>query len=803
MIQKRLFFFYSFFLIFVTGYSQDIKGIVRDSANSEPLAFVSIAIQGEPNLSTMTDIDGNFSISAGSYPCIINLSYLGYKKKSLLLENPLDKKLNISLSKNALTLKEFEVKAGENPAHRIIRETWERRDLHNPDKLPEYTCLTYNKLVLTGKKDSSFVPKGDSELSEVQSADSLFELQDLFMIESSNKRYQRKGKIKEEVLGSRVSGLEDASIFMLALKFQPFSFYEPLIPLSGINYVNPISRNSENIYFFSLEDTLFHNQDTTYIISFHPRKGKTFNALEGTLFIDAPDYAISHVIADPILENAPTSMNIRQQYLKLPNGTWFPEQIITSLTFNNVDLPGYKMVGESKTYVSKVNLSPQLSNKMFDEVELEVLDSKAKKDTLFWKEVRIEDLTEIEKNTYRVIDSLFKAENIEPKLKAFEYLTKGYIPIKWFNLDINKIIRYNEYEGFRLGAGGLTNDRLSKVFAVGGHVAYGFKDRAIKYGALAQVYLHQKSELMLELSWKKDVHESGGSQFRNFRNPKRAEVFRELNINRMDWEENTSISLGFRSFKYLHTTVFTNQVHVSPLYNYSYRDLPAATRFSWLESGIAFRYSYRQSFYRNGNLKLPMETPNPVFWFQIMNGNDLSHDGQNNFTRFDLTVEHDFSWKRIGQTHIQANVGYIDGRVPYSRLYNIKSNYRKASNFPVIATNTFGTYSMNEYASDQYASLFLQQKIGPLFKIGSFKPDFSLFHNAMLGTLTSENLADQQIINVAAPSMGLYEAGLAIDNIIRLVGGGYGAGALYRYGPTTNSDWKKNIFLKFSVSLLF
>lgn len=783
--------------------AQEIRGIVKDSANSAPLAFVSISVKGNPTLSTMTDIDGQFILQGATFPCSIDLSYVGYAKASLSFTNPPKGKITIKLSASEFKLNEVNIIAGENPAHRIIRETWLRRDQNNHEKLPEYSCSTYNKLVLTGKKDSSFTAKTEQDQQDLHEADSLFALQHLFMIESSNKRYQRNGKVKEEVLGSRVSGLEQASIFMLALKFQPFSFYEPLINLSGIDYINPISRNSESIYFFSLEDTLFNGRDTTYLIHFHPRKGKTFKALEGVIYIDAPDYAISHVIADPIQEDAPTSMNIRQQYKKQANGLWFPEQIITSLVFNGVNMPGYKLVGESRTYVSNVDLNPNLPRSKFDEVELDVLDSKAKKDTMFWRDIRIEDLTDIEKNTYLVMDSLFKAENVERKLKAFEYLSQGFVPIRWFNLDITKIARYNTYEGFRLGAGGLTNDRLSKRFAFGGFLAYGFKDEALKYGAETQVYLHPKSELTLRLAWSNDVHESGGAQIRNFRKPQRAEVFRELNVGRMDMEEKTSASLGFRWLRYMHTTVFADQVHVSPRYDYSYKDLPQNTRFSWLETGASFVYSYKQSFYRNGNIKLPMSTPNPVFYLQIMHANDISHGGANTYSRVDFVAEHSITFRRIGKSLFQFNAGYIDGQIPYSRLFNIRSNYRKGSNFPVISTNTFGTYDMNAFVSDQYASFFFQHQIGPLFKIKTFKPDFSIFHNAMIGQLSDGNRVSQQLIDAVAPSKGLFEAGLAIDNLIKLSGGGYGVGALYRYGATTNKDWKKNIFVKFSVSLLF
>lgn len=784
-------------------HAQDLKGVVKDSASAQPLAFVSVLASGQTSISAMSDIDGQFKLSNLQFPCDLQFSYVGYRPLKMHFESAPDSKIIIHLVHSLLELKAFEVQAGENPAHRIIKETWKRRDRHDPEKLPNYSCGIYNKMVITGKPDSTFKAKTIEDLEEKQSLDSVFDVQHLFMIESNNKRHRKGAKVKEEVLGSKVSGLKEASFLTLALKFQPFTFYDPLVELAGQSYVNPISRNSEALYFFSLEDTLFSGADTTYVISFHPRKGKVFKSLDGVIYVSAPDYAISHVIADPIEDASPRKMSIRQQYKRLADGTWFPEQIITALEFTNVKLPGYRAVAESRAYIKDVDLTTKLPNSFFDEVEFEVNKDASNRDTLYWENVRIEDLTESEIATYLFVDSLFKAENIERKISGMEALVKGYLKIRWFNLDLNRILRINEHEGWRLGAGGITNEELSKYFAIGGFGAYGFRDRVTKYGGEFQLFIHQKSETTLRLAWHSDVAESGFIVLKNDRRYLRNETFRNYLVERMDKEERASVSLGFRSFKYLHTTFFTDQVHLTPQYAFSYANLNSTARFSWLESGVSMVYSLRQSFYRNGNMKLPLLTPNPVFRIQYTRGADLNGNGTRNFERIDLRAEHRITFRRIGKSYIQMNAGYIDGNLPYAKLFNARGNLRASADLNVSSDNAFETVLMNEFVSDKYASLFFNHDLGPFFRIKKFSPSFVLIQNSMIGSLSAINASNQSGVNIRSPRVGVHEAGLLIKNLLTLSTGGYGIGAYYRYGATANPDWKKNIQVKLNVGILF
>ncbi len=780
-----------------------IKGVVTDSLTRKPLAFVSISVPGQPLSAAMTDIDGKFSLQVSSLPAILNFSYVGYKAHRVSVAEPIPSNLVIRLPVSATQLITVEIKAGENPADRIVRTAWERRKKHDPEALNSYKCSTYNKMVITGRKDTAWKSDDRKEMDRGKKMDSLFSAQNLFMIESSNKRMFREGKLKELVIGSKISGITEASIFMLALKYQPFTFYPPLIDVSGKNFVNPISRNSDDLYFFSLEDTLYSGADSIFVISFKPRKNKVFEALQGVMYISAPDYALQNVIAEPARSDETTRIKIQQKYARLPDGTWFPVQLNTDLEFLNVKLPGNRMVGESRTYIDSVEINPVIRNSEFDQVALDVQEGSGKRSEQFWREVRIQDLTKAEQRTYRVLDSISRVTHMESRLKALESLIRGSIPIGWFDLNLRKVLAYNAHEGFRLGAGGLTNDKFAKEFALGGYFAYGFKDQVTKYGLESRIYLSRKKEVTCAASYSSDVHEAGGSAFINDRNQKSLEQARNIFLTRMDAEENTQLSLAFRWLKFLHSTAFFRVSHLTPLYDFSFDERPSTSRFTWAELGMNLRIAWNEQFYRSGTLLFPLKLTAPVFNLQYTCGQDLAFGGAYTFNRLDFRVEKKFTWRRAGETGVQFVAGMINGKLPYGKLFNGRGNYKDKEILKLAGMNSFEVMGMNEFVSDQYAAAFLQHDFGPLFRIKKFAPNFMLVQNSLFGSITSTNAGLQSNVDIKSPYKGYHEAGIQINNILTQSTAGYGIAGFYRYGAYSSSNWKDNVAIKLSLTLMF
>jgi len=225
----------------------------------------------------------------------------------------------------------------------------------------------------------------------------------------------------------------------------------------------------------------------------------------------------------------------------------------------NLDIEKYIKEGIEKGYLKNV------SEEFIDNYGFERLKE-------FWNKHRGDTLSQKEKNTYHVIDSLGKAENFDKMVGGLEALLTGQIRWGPINLDLNRFIGYNEYEGFRLGAGLHTNKRVSKWFSIGGYGAYGFRDKDAKYGGDIDFLIHPRNDVSLNFSYQKDVAEPGVTQFYDFKIPLLSSAGNRLfYLSRMNKIEKVEARVKFRTFRYLKIYVFGNQETVEVTNDYYFK----------------------------------------------------------------------------------------------------------------------------------------------------------------------------------------------------------------------------------------
>ena len=287
-----------------------VEGKIINGRTKEPLAFVNIIFNGNPQAGTVTDIKGRFTYTSGVEIETLTCSYVGYEKKIIHLDSITSRSsLVISLKESVYTFKEVVVKAGENPANRIIRNVIENKKINNPEKISSFKYISYNKVIY------DFDYSDTTVMDDVQGMmDSVFKGGHVMVMESvTERKFIQPDNSEEVILGVKVSGFKSASFAPLATDLQPFSFYNESIPIFDINYLNPISNGSLSKYEFAIEDTLFYGTDTTFILSYKPQPGKNFDALTGLLYINTNTYAIQNVIAGPF-EKGFIDLKIQQRY---------------------------------------------------------------------------------------------------------------------------------------------------------------------------------------------------------------------------------------------------------------------------------------------------------------------------------------------------------------------------------------------------------------------------------------------------------------------------------------------------------
>lgn len=784
-----------------------IKGKVVDSQTKEALAFVNIVINNQ-NVGTTTGIDGNFSISTDEPINSLQLSYVGYQPLNLDVTGK--NYIEIELKKTSYELMEFNVLPGENPAHRIVKKLVENRKKHNPEKSLNFKYESYSKMYFTAQIDSAILNNPDTIPTldtNNQKAIKWLDEHHIFMMESvTERKYKLPDKSYEKVIASRVSGLKNPSFSVLASQFQSFSFYNSTIEVLQEAYLNPVSPNSINKYLFLIEDTTYNGVDTVFIISFRPRKGKNFDALKGLLYINTDGYALQNVIAEPV-DGKGMPIKIQQQYKKI-DGAWFPVQLNSTIIFNNVQLNNFKALGIGKTYLKNIQINPELSNKEFSYVEQEIDKDATKKDETFWNKYREDTLSIKEQSTYHYIDSVGEAENLDQKIKFYTAILTGKLKWGFVDLDINRFISYNDYEGFRLGAGLHTNERILKWMKVGGYGAYGFKDQEFKYGGDVDFLISKRNDVSFNFSAIKDVAEPGVNQFYDYKTPLLSTAGnRALYLSRMNNVDKLEARLKFRTLRYLKVYLFANQENVEVTDDYYFKKIVDANTFlrdqyyTFTEVGVEFRYAYKEKVIESFNMKIPKPSNYPVVYTKIAHGIN-AFNGEYQYTKYALRAEKRFHITNLGWPSFNVEVGLIDGKVPQHKL-NSSLGTNDIEDFLLVSTeNAFETMLPYEFFSSEYVHFHFRHNFGSLlFKTGKFEPELVLTSSVGFGSLSYQGLHEGVTFNTL--EKGYFESGMVINKVLKLNFTTFGVGAFYRYGPYKLSKSSDNLTIKMAIGFGF
>lgn len=814
IIKEKFSFLVFIILVFLVGplllsaQNITVKGVVVDSKNNEPLAFVNILSGG--GWGATTDIDGKFIIKTDGHNCCLKLTYVGYEPLNYKIDYTKERQ-HIVLNSKIFDLEEVKIFPGENPAHRIINNVIANRDLNNPSKLNAFTYTSYDKMVLTVDADS--IMKKDSVLLDTNELKvrKFLEKQDMFLMETvTERKYIAPGLNQENVLATRVSGFNDPVMAFMISQIQSTSFYDEMIQVAGNDYINPISKGSTSKYFFLIEDTIWYNStDTVFIISFRPMKNTKFQGMKGFLHINSKRWAIQNVKAEPLNDTTGITIRIQQGY-EFIQEHWFPVQLNTDIIFRmasaNDGKNNYPLIGHGRSYIRDIDLSPDLQKKDFSYHEVEIEEGATKRKGEYWKEYRTDSLTERELETYRVIDSIGKADNFDKTASTFQTLLTGKIPLGFINIDIDKFIHYNDYEGLYLGMGIHTNQKLSKKFSTGGFWGYGFRDKAVKYGVDFTVTVHKPSESTIRVDAYNKVTASGNTQFFDDKfQVWRPEYFYEFFFTQMNTTIGADINYTFR-IKPLRDFSWNmgGQIQKKEPYNNYYftnSESPGnfVTTFNTTQINLGFRFAFREKIFQTTKGQVSLGSKYPIIWFNYSKGIQGFIDGEFSYDRIDLKVEYSHYFKYIGESSFSFKAGLINGQLPISNLYCGVGTY---SIFTIYAPGSFGTMRPNEFYSDRYVSLFLTHNFkNLLFSFRNYKPELMLVTNIAVGSLN--NPKNHHNIDFNTLENGYYESGIVIRKLLNLQLYDLGLGVLYRYGPYGLDTQAKNFAYKISLYYAF
>jgi len=784
-------------------------------------------------ISTISDVDGKFGFAVKDSVTTLAVSYIGYSKTDIPVDG-LKKFYNVLLLPQTDNLLEVNIK-NQNPGLAIIRKAIGNKKTNDPTrKLSSFEFKAYNKLIVTanpdsvaGRIDSIFVRRdGLQKLKKIDSSDYKFKKtirnQHLFQTEKVSE-YQFAGKtLKETVLATKMSGFKRPIYEILAFNLQSFSIYDNRYELFETKYNSPISDDSFSDYNFRLLDSTNIEGRKTYMIYFKNRKKRKAAGLEGMLYIDSKNFAIAKAVMriKGVLDINGTHEFTWIEKEKL----WFPinrgfkivkgknedkirflgETLEFDPEENTQTLPRQKFASDFTYVLSETNFFDMYYNNPIKirnpSIFIEVKDDAENKPESFWNKFRKDSLDIRSKKTYIALDSLVRKERIETRLLQGRKLLNGYVPFGPFDLALRYLLTFNNYEGFRVGIGGRTNEKFSRKYRIEGYTAYGFKDRDIKYSLSLASRIGKFSSSWVGISYTDDLREIGSTSFAIDKRAFKLYDTRPINV---------STFYGYQSWKmFIETKIIpkTESIWqldystVEPKFLYAFNENGRLyENYTMTTAQVALQWNPFSDYLQMPYGRLEVDKRFPRFAFQFTQslpgvfGNDFV------FGKLDFRTEYEKNYLNGQKTSILTQAGYAYGDVPITHLYSTNPNNLNKDallkRLTLASNNGFETMFYNEFFSNKFALLQLKHafKRIPIFK--NVKPSPVIITRGAWGNMDRR---ERHIgLNYKTLENGYYESGFELNQIYSVLG----LSAFYRYGPNQLPRFEDNIAIKLTFVL--
>lgn len=370
----------------------------------------------------------------------------------------------------------------------------------------------------------------------------------------------------------------------------------------------------------------------------------------------------------------------------------------------------------------------------------------------------------------------------------------GFYPVGFFDIDLRYLIKYNDYEGFRLGFGGTTNKKLSNTIRLGGYAAYGFKDHFYKYSIEAGVRIQKKHKAWANISYTNDIQEVASHIYLTDKFEYSIFEPRLLNIKQFYKHKTWEVNFQNNFIPSVLSEVRISNQKIENILNYGF--ISGAKLFKKY-SLTEIIFSTRISF--NTKTEAPQKTTNPIISAQISKGIKNMFGSDFNYTKLGLKVAYQIARKKDKKTSFVVEGNWANGEVPLTHLFHAYPNSPTKDEilqrFSVTGTHSFETMYFGEFFSDKLATLQVKHTLFN-FNIGRFsKPELLLVTRHAIGSLSNPQnhtgLTFKTLDNIYS------ESGIELNQLLF----GFGLSFNYRYGYYHLSDIEDNISFKFTFLL--
>tara|TARA_R110002050_G_scaffold179118_3_gene312398 strand:- start:38860 stop:41355 length:2496 start_codon:yes stop_codon:yes gene_type:complete len=794
------------FLLFVstTIFSQTkVSGIVIDESGL-PVSFANIIFKGSSE-GTISNDDGVFYMESDATYDTIVVSFIGYDSKEIVLDKKVNYQMSIVLTEGGEQLKEVVVYSGKqskknNPAIDILRKIWEMKRKNGVKHFKQYNFEKYEKVEFDlNTIDSALIKskifKGlefvfqDLDTSRITGKTYL----PIFLNETFSKVYGDNtiSQEKEEILGTKNSGFSNNQALTAFVEdlYSDYDIYNNYLKFFDKSFTSPLSKTGIDVYNYVLSDSTFIDNKWCYNIIYYPRR-KNELTFKGNFWVNDSTYAIKKInleVTKSANINWVKEIYIEQDFEVMNDSVFLLKRdyMLSDFSLNKKE-QSKGIYGKRTTVYNNYVFDEPKNEKFYKNLAGQFDSGVVERDSIFWKNNRLEELNKDEKGVYKLLDTLKTVPKFKSYYNIVSILGSGYVEIDKWNLDLGDVYStfgFNDAEGIRVRAGARTYFGQNDPWRIEAYTAYGFSDHKFKHGISGKWLLDKKSRLIISGGNRRDIEQLGLS------------LTSTTDVLGRSAASSSLFSVGSND-RLTNIDLSTINVEVEPLHNFRIKfggslrtlssALPDAFSLDYIDNssptGIA---SEIKQFDVTTTLIYTPGKRTIGYGVERRNINDTYSTLFLNYTKgIEGFLESDFDYEKLqfsytqpwqiggfGKLYSTVEIGKTFGEVPLGLLNVIPGNQTLFSIY-----GTFPNLNFYEFVTDTYASVHLEQNFNgrlfskiPLLKKWNLREIVGL--RGVWGDLSDENVFLNSPTNIPliAPNDKIYwEYSLGVGNIFKI-----------------------------------
>lgn len=699
----------------ISAQTTHISGKVYSAGANEVMPFVSIIALGT-TYGGVSDIDGKYDITVIGKVDSIRAIYVGYENTTVAVKQGVSQVINIPMKLKSADLAPVDILPGENPAITLLKLVYKHKPENDKEKLDAFQYEVYNKLEF----DLNNIDDKFQKSKVMKPVQFIFDRIDttnpsekphlpLFFSESvSDFYYLKNPKCQKEIIkGSKVSGLEDASVAQFTGDmYQNVNVYDNNILVFGKSFVSPISNNGQAYYKYYLVDSMVIDGHWCYQIQFKPRRKQEL-LFVGNVWIADTAFAVKRLemnIVDDANINYVNSFYVIQEYDNT-SGAWLMvrERVIGDFVLADKKMGFYGR--KTASYKNIVVNQPKEADFYSRTDNLVVEKGAESRNDSFWVAMRHDSLSRTEQGIYDMVDSVQSLHIYKTWESIVITMYTGYKV--WGPVEIGpwyKMISANPIEGARFRVGGRTSNSFSRWMEFSGYVAYGTKDEQFKYNFGYKTFITKKPRRLTGVNYKNDNEILGLSNNAFSSDNVLATIFRRSPFSNYTRVESYEYYYEREWFKGLDTKLSFNTRNMFPIGSGNYvrtsNGVPEnLLRITTTEIKLGVRFAYNDKYVETVFTRASVGTKWPVIQLQYVEGLKGVFGSQYQYRKASINIDDRLRWGIFGYTNYILEAGKTWGTVPYPLMMLHPGNETY-----VYDWSAYNMMNYFEFASDMYAT---------------------------------------------------------------------------------------------------